>query len=168
MYFWDSYGIFVFVWYFWDFSDFHRTFRDSLSEKSAFFPLLFSVLSIHLFVFVSWVHSVNLSTVPLSLFHSPSLGLQDTTAEGVLSSCGCSLTLTLTTSIDIWRSAGATRSWLHSPGRSKSFALAGEVSPQPKFSIWMLREALRDSSQIRIGDTKKQILMSEIVCCGYP
>ena len=81
--------------------------------------------------------------------------VQGTTPEDVLSSCGCSLTLTLTTSIGIWRSAGATRSWLHSPGRSKSFALARKVSPQPKFSIRMLREALRDSSQIRIGGNKK-------------
>ena len=31
--------------------------------------------------------------------------------EGVLSSCGCSLTLTLTTSIGIWHDAGATKCW---------------------------------------------------------
>ena len=34
-----------------------------------------------------------------------------TTPEGVLSLCGCSLPLTLTTSIGIWYSAGATTSW---------------------------------------------------------
>ena len=37
--------------------------------------------------------------------------IQDTNPEGILSSCGCSLTLTLTTSIGIWHDAGATKSW---------------------------------------------------------
>ena len=37
--------------------------------------------------------------------------VHETTPEGILSSCGCSLTLTLTTSIGIWHAAGATKSW---------------------------------------------------------
>ena len=48
--------------------------------------------------------------------------VQNTTPEGVLSKCWCSPTLTLTTSIGIWQGAGVTKSWLQSPGRSKSFA----------------------------------------------
>ena len=76
---------------------------------------------------------------PHSLFTS---SIKDTTPCGVLSSCGCSLSLTLTTSIGIWHSAGvtkgvtspaahmgiwhgagATKSWLHSATLKKSFAL---------------------------------------------
>ena len=74
-------------------------------------------------------------------YHSTSLpaAVQNTTPEGVHSSCGCSLTLTLTTVIGIWHSAGATKgvtspaahrgiwhgavatkSWLHLPS-CKSF-----------------------------------------------
>ena len=41
----------------------------------------------------------------------PLRSVQDTTPCGVLPSCGCSLTLSLTTSIGIWDSAGATKSW---------------------------------------------------------
>ena len=37
--------------------------------------------------------------------------VQDTTPEYVLSLCWCSLILTLTTSMGIWHSAGATKSW---------------------------------------------------------
>ena len=40
-----------------------------------------------------------------------------------------------------------------------------KVSTRPKFSIWMIRETLRDDSQIRIGDTKKYILIRESVWC---
>ena len=104
----------------------------------------------------------------------------DTIPEGILSWCWCSLTQTLTTSIgirhsegatkgvtsptvhrDIWHVAGATKSWLHCAIFKKSFALIKNASRQPKFSIWMIRETLRDDSQIRIGDTKKLILMTE-------
>ena len=42
-----------------------------------------------------------------------------------------------------------------------------KVSTSPKFSIWMMRETLRDDSETRIRD-KKSILMSETVCCCYP
>ena len=68
--------------------------------------------------------------------------VQNTTPEGVPSKCWYSLTLTLTTSIGIshsagvtkgvtspaahrgiWHGAGATRSWLHSPRLSMSFAV---------------------------------------------
>ena len=68
--------------------------------------------------------------------------VQDTTREGVLSQCWCSLILTLTTSIGIWHGAGATKgvtspaahrgiwhgagarkSWVHSPRWSKSFVV---------------------------------------------
>ena len=49
-----------------------------------------------------------------SIFHfvcciSGYRSVQDTTPEGVFSSCGSSLTLTLTTSIGIWHGAGATK-----------------------------------------------------------
>ena len=43
--------------------------------------------------------------------HNPWWSVQDTSPEGMLSSCGCSLTLTLTTSTGIWHDAGATKSW---------------------------------------------------------
>ena len=42
---------------------------------------------------------------------------------------------------------------------------SNKVSTQPKFSIWMIKETLRDDSQIRIGDTKKYILMCQRVWC---
>ena len=47
----------------------------------------------------------------LHLFISVYLSVQDTTPEGILSSCGCSLTLTLTTSIGVLQDAGDTKSW---------------------------------------------------------
>ena len=47
----------------------------------------------------------------LSLCLTIPADVQDTTLEGVLSLCWCSLTRTLTTSIDIWHNAGATKSW---------------------------------------------------------
>jgi hypothetical protein len=70
----------------------------------------------------------NSSTAPfgrpsasLEIFHSLILphyayrfslwSAQNTTEAGVLFKCWCSLTLTLTTSIGIWHSAGATTSW---------------------------------------------------------
>ena len=40
-----------------------------------------------------------------------------------------------------------------------------KVSTQPKFSIWTIRETLRDDSQLRIGDTKKYILIRERIWC---
>ena len=69
------------------------------------------------------------------------------------------LTLTLTTSIGIWHSAGATKSWLHSCRLKKSFVGIKKVSVQPKFSIEMGRETLGDDSQPWIGDTKKFLLI---------
>ena len=48
--------------------------------------------------------------------------VQNTTPEDVLSQCWCSLTLAHTTSVGIWHSAGATKSWLHSDTLKKSFA----------------------------------------------
>ena len=55
----------------------------------------------------SFILSLHLT---ITLYLSP-VAVQDTTPEGVLSLCWCSLTLTLTTSIGIWHSAGATKSW---------------------------------------------------------
>ena len=77
---------------------------------------LFPVLSAHIFISVSHAQ-LHSSKVPLvypriSLF-TLSLStryVQDTTPEGALSSCGCSLALTPTTSIDILHGAGATKS----------------------------------------------------------
>ena len=122
---------------------------------------------------------------PIHHFISAYLSVQDTTPEDVLSSCGCSLTPTITTSIVIWHSAGstkgetspaahrgiwqgagATKSWLHSGTLKKSFALIKKVSRQPKYSIWVIRETLRDDNRMRIR--VKKILMSERVSCGYP
>ena len=96
---------------------------NNLAVSSLSLIKLFSGLSIHLFISVY-------------------LSVHDTTPEGILSSCGCTFTRTLTTSIDIWDGAGATRgvtssaahrgiwhsadvtkSWLHSPRWSKSFAV---------------------------------------------
>ena len=39
--------------------------------------------------------------------------------------------------------------------KKKSFALIKKVSTQPKFSIQMIRETLRDDSRTRMGDTKR-------------
>ena len=44
-------------------------------------------------------------------YHISLPSVQYKSSEGVLSLCGCSLTLTLTTSIGIWHSADATKSW---------------------------------------------------------
>ena len=49
--------------------------------------------------------------------------VQNTTPEGILSLCWCSLVLALITSMGTWDGAGATRSWLHSPGWSKFLVL---------------------------------------------
>ena len=73
--------------------------------------------------------------------HNPWWSVQDTTLEGVICTCWCSLTLPVTTSKGIWYAvgvtkgvtspaayrgiwhvAGATRSWLYSQSWSKSFA----------------------------------------------
>ena len=63
--------------------------------------------------------------------------IQDTTPEGVPAKCGCSLTLTLTTSIGIWHSAGVTKGvtspaahrgiW-HGAGVTKSWFLVLHLS----------------------------------------
>ena len=55
-----------------------------------------------------FLHSL---TLPHYVFRISLRSVQDTTPEGVLSSCGCPLTLTLNTSIGIWHGAGATKSW---------------------------------------------------------
>ena len=100
--------------------------------------------------------------------------VQDTTLEGVLSSCGCSFPLTLTTSMGIWHSAGVTKgvtspaahrgiwhdagvtkSWLPSATLKKSFAWSRKYWTHPKISIWLMRETRRVDSHIRIGDTKQ-------------
>ena len=67
----------------------------------------------------------------------------------------------------VWHGAGVTKSWLHSPTWSKSFAMIEKSLNWTKLSIWMMRETLRDDHQIRIRDNKL-IPMSERVCCGYP
>ena len=77
---------------------------NDLAVSSQHLLILFAVLSIHLFI----------SLPVLSQTQHP---------EGVLSSCGCSLTLTFTTSISICHGAGATKSWLHCATLKKSFAL---------------------------------------------
>ena len=112
-----------------------------------------------------------LDSLILPHYHSASLpaAVQNTTPEGVSFKCWCPLTLTLTTSIGIWHSAGVTKgvtssaahrgiwhgvgvmqSWLHSATLTKFFAVIEKVSTQPKFSIWMMRETLRDDNQIPI------------------
>ena len=80
--------------------------------------------------------------------------IQNTTPEGVLSLCWCSLTLTLTTAKGILDGAGVTKSWLQSPRRSKSFAQIKKISTRTKFSVWIIREMVRADSQTRIGDTQ--------------
>ena len=55
-----------------------------------------------------FLHSL---TLPHYTFRISLRSVQDTTPEGVLSSCGRPLTLTLNTSIGIWHGAGATKSW---------------------------------------------------------
>ena len=55
----------------------------------------------------SFIISLRVTMPAASLSVRPKTQLQ----EGVLSSCGCSLTLTVTTPIGIWHSAGATISW---------------------------------------------------------
>ena len=92
-----------------------------------------------------WSHSFLLCLLissSLSLMHSCTVPLGSTAAsleflhslslyafclrhnsKSVLSSCGCSLALTLTISIGIWHSAGVTKSWLHPATLKKSFAL---------------------------------------------
>ena len=50
----------------------------------------------------------------------------------------------------IWHGAGATKSWLHSATLKKSFVLIEKASRQPKFSIQMIRETLRDDSETEL------------------
>ena len=88
---------------------------------------------------VTFLHSLN---PPHCACCTSLCSIQDITLEGFLSSCGCSLYLTLTTSIGIWHSAGVTKgvtspaahrgvwhgadarkSWLHSSTLTKSLAL---------------------------------------------
>ena len=70
----------------------------------------------------SWILSLCL-TITIA---SPCDPVQNTTPEGILSKCWCSLSLwhthTHTTTIGIWDVAGATRSWLHSGKEKKSYA----------------------------------------------
>ena len=77
----------------------HHSFNEKwlgLAISSQHLLMLFAALWIHLLISVSRVESSTMQAVSLS-----SVAVQDTTAEGVLSSCGCSLTLTLTSSIGI-------------------------------------------------------------------
>ena len=81
--------------------------------------------------------------------------VQNTTPEGILSLCWCSLTLTHTL-----------RQWVYGIVRvprdldctllvdRSLLPRSKQVSTQPKFSIWMRRETLRDDIQIRLKDTK--------------
>ena len=57
---------------------------------------------------LDFLHSL---TPPDYTFRISLCSVQDTTPNGVLSQCGCCLTLTLITSIGIWQGAGATKSW---------------------------------------------------------
>ena len=94
--------------------------------------------------------------LPIHRFISVYLSFHDTTPEGILSSCGCSLTLTISASIGIWHSAGATkgvtspaahrgiwhsagvtRSWFHSPSWSKSFPEIQKCLDAKSFAIQM-------------------------------
>ena len=97
--------------------------------------------------------------------HNPWCSVQDTTPEGILSSCGCFLTLTLTTSIGIWHSAGATKSWLHSPGRSKSFAvIKNSFNSTEILCLDEKRNAQRWQSNTN-WRRKKDMMMREKVWC---
>ena len=115
--------------------------------------LIFSSLSLILSCTVL-LGSTSTSLEFLHLLSFSTRSVQDTTLEGVLSSCVWSFSRTLTTSIGIWHCAGATKSCLHSPRWSKSSVVIKKVSTQPKFSIWMIRETLRDDNQIRIRGKK--------------
>ena len=68
-------------------------------------------------------------------YHSASLpaAVQNTTPEGVLSSCGCSLTLTLTTSTGICHDAGVTK---------------GVISPAAHRGIWHAAGATKCSTLV--------------------
>ena len=55
----------------------------------------------------------------------------------------------------IWHGAGATRSWLHSPSWSKSFAEIKKCLKAKIFAIQMIGESLRDHSRTRIVETKQ-------------
>ena len=66
---------------------------------------------------------------------------QDTTSEGVLSKCWCSLIQTLTTSIGIRHGAGATKSWL----------LVLQLSCSQPLSFWFLFLALRVRVRVRVS-----------------
>ena len=59
--------------------------------------------------------------------------VQNTTPEGILSKCWCSLILTLTTSMGIWDGAGAAKSWF----------LVLQLSCSPPLSFWLLFLPLR-------------------------
>ena len=54
------------------------------------------------------------------------------------------------------------------PGDRSLLSWSKKVWTQPKFSMWMIRETLRDDNQIRIRDKQTKILMSERVCCDDP
>ena len=79
----------------------------------------------------------------LEFLHSLSLftrSVQETTPEGVLSSCWCSLILTLTTSIGIWHGAGVTKG-VTSPAAHRGIwhgvgATKGVTSPAAHRGIW--------------------------------
>ena len=106
---------------FWKIELNHPSFNEKWLELAVTSPQLlrlFDALSIHLFISVY-------------------LSVQDTTSEGVPSSCGCSLALTVITLIGIWHSADVTKGvtspaahrgiW-HGAGATKSWFLVLSLS----------------------------------------
>ena len=94
--------------------------------------------------------------------------VQDTTPEVILSSCGCSLTLTLTASMDIWYDAGAMNSWLRPPSMSCTLFVSVIFGQLPlHFLSWPLFRKLKNSStkwqsrsQIRIIEQRNQSFLA--------
>ena len=119
------------------------------------YPLwLLDTLPVHL---PPWFHCALRSASFEKFLHSLTLphyhycislcSAQNTTPEGILSLCWCSLILTLTTSMGIWYNAGATESWLQSPRWSKSFALIEKrLSSTEIFHLDDKRNAQRSQS----------------------
>ena len=88
--------------------------------------------------------------------------VHDTTPDGVLSSCGCSLTLTLTISTGIWHSAGVTKSWFLALQLSCSCRISWCVVncfwifSGPLFGRWLWSLLIRRRSQWKNSSTKWQ------------
>ena len=64
---------------------------------------------------------------------------RNTIPEGVFSSCGCSLTLTLTTSRGIWHGAGATKSWSSNLSLSCSWRISVRIRSNHDSGGWATR-----------------------------